>query len=206
MPQKRLFFQGPSGRLQALYHAGRNDRPAVAVCHPHPLFGGSMRNKVVYWMARAFADQGCAVLRFNFRGVDLSEGTWDEGEGEVEDAAAAVNWLAGEHRGCPLWLAGFSFGCYAGLKAASGDERIERLFAVAPAVNRWDFSFMQGDARPLTVVIGTVDEVVPPAAVGAWAASLPSARLHAIEGAGHFFPGHMPAMQAALLADVSWQP
>ncbi|MDQ6958722.1 MAG: alpha/beta fold hydrolase [Mariprofundaceae bacterium] len=114
-----------------------------------------MRNKVVYWMARAFEERGCSILRFNFRGVEQSEGSWDEGRGEADDAAAALDWLHARHSDAPLWLAGFSFGCYAGLQAARRDARVERMFAVAPAVNHWGFSFMQGESRPITVVSGT---------------------------------------------------
>ncbi|HXH72200.1 MAG TPA: alpha/beta fold hydrolase [Mariprofundaceae bacterium] len=203
---EKLFLAGPAGALQALYQpgesAGGTSLPAVVVCHPHPLFGGTMRNKVVYWMARAFEDRGCPVLRFNFRGVEESEGSWGDGHGEAEDVRAAVDWLAARHPGAPLWLAGFSFGGYAGLLEARSDARLERLFAVAPAVNHWSFDFMQGDARPLTIVQGTSDEIVPYDAVATWAATLPQARFYPIEGAGHFFPQHMQAMTEALLADA----
>jgi len=199
----RLFIDGPAGRLQALYQPGEVGKPAVVVCHPHPRYGGTMRNKVVYWMGRSFEDRGCAVLRFNFRGVEQSEGEWDEGRGEADDALAALDWLHTAHPQGPLWLAGFSFGCYAGLQAAREDARVARLFAVAPAVNLWDFSFMQGDIRPLTIVQGTADELVPFAKVEQWVKSQPQAALHTIDGAGHFFPGHMEQMQQALLSDVT---
>ncbi len=199
---ERLFIDGPAGRLEAIHQPGEDARPAVVICHPHPLYGGTMRNKVVYWMARAFEDRGCHVLRFNFRGVEKSEGAWADGAGEAEDAAAALDWLHARHPGSALWLAGFSFGCYAGLRAAHADARVLRLFAVAPAVHLYDFSFMDADARPLSIVQGDGDEIVPPDAVRAWAARHPQARLHMIAGAGHFFPGHLEAMQEALLADV----
>jgi len=198
-----MFFQGPCGKLQGLYCPLIKPRAAVVLCHPHPLFGGTMNNKVVYWMARAFEAAGCAVLRFNFRGVDQSEGVWDEGRGEALDAAAALDWLAYEaYPGTPLWLAGFSFGCYAGLQAARRDERIDRMFAVAPAVSLWDFSFMRGETRPLTVVAGTRDEIVPYVAVAAAAKLQKNAYLHTIQGAGHFFPEHRHQLAAALLADL----
>lgn len=161
-----------------------------------------MRNKVVYWMARPFEDRGCSVLRFNFRGVEQSEGVWGEGRGEVEDAASALNWLKARIPDTPLWLAGFSFGCYAGLQAARRDMRVERMFAVAPAVNHWDFSFMQGESRPITIVAGTADEIVPYVAVAATVKMLSSAHLYTIKGAGHFFPDHREQMQQALLADL----
>ncbi len=197
-----LLIPGPAGVLQSLYQPGEAKRPAVVICHPHPQYGGTMRNKVVYWMGRTFEDAGCSVLRFNFRGVEQSEGEWDEGRGEADDARAALNWLHAHHPQSPLWLAGFSFGCYAGLQAARHDARVSRMFAVAPAVNLWSFAFMQGETRPVTVISGTADEIVPFAQVCASVQGVANIRFHAIEGAGHFFPNHMDQMRAALMADV----
>jgi len=199
---EKCFLPGPVGRLEALYQPGQQERPVVLVCHPHPLYGGTMRNKVVYWIARAFEDMGCSVLRFNFRGVEKSEGHWDEGRGEADDALAALNWLKQRCPGLPLWLAGFSFGCYAGLQAAACDPLVSRMFAVAPAVNLYDFSFLDREQRPLTVVHGTNDEIVPFDAVQQWCAQHPHFRFHAIDGAGHFFSQHMNQMTALLLQDV----
>jgi len=161
-----------------------------------------MRNKVVHWMAQAFAEQGCAVLRFNFRGVEESEGEWGDGVGESADAAAALDWLHERCPDAPLWLAGFSFGCYAGLRAARDNPDVKRLFAVAPAVNLYDFSFIDGDARPLTVVHGDADEVVPYDASCQWAEQHSQVIFHTIGGAGHFFPKHASALAQALLADA----
>ncbi|MDX8411967.1 MAG: alpha/beta fold hydrolase [Mariprofundaceae bacterium] len=202
MQHQRLFLDGPAGRLQALYAPGQANRPAVVVCHPHPLHGGTMRNKVVYWMARAFEDQGCSVLRFNFRGVEQSEGAWDEGVGESHDASAALNWLQTRHPDAPLWLAGFSFGCYAGLAAAHANANVSRLFAVAPAVNLYDFSFLDGEKRPLTIVQGDADDIVPAQNVKDWVACHPRVEMHIIAGAGHFFVDHIPEMIHALTAQA----
>lgn len=153
-------------------------------------------------MGRSFEDAGCSVLRFNFRGVEQSEGEWDAGRGEADDAAAALNWLYEKHPESDLWLAGFSFGCYAGLQAARNDARVSHMFAVAPAVNLWSFAFMHGETRPVTVVAGTADEIVPFEQVRDSVRGKENIRFHAIEGAGHFFPEHMGRMTAALLADV----
>jgi len=199
---QKTVIAGPAGELQALYQAGERHKPAVVVCHPHPQYGGTMRNKVVYWIARAFEDAGYSVLRFNFRGVEQSEGCWDEGRGESDDAAAALDWLHAQHPDSALWLAGFSFGCYAGLMAARNDKRVSRLFAVAPAVNLWSFAFMQGDQRPFTVVSGTNDEIVPFEQVRASVAGQKHISFHAITGAGHFFPDHKDQMIQALMADL----
>jgi len=194
MQHQRLFIEGSAGKLQAIYHAGDTNKPAVVVCHPHPLYGGTMRNKVVYWMARTFENQGMNVLRFNFRGVEESEGTWDEGQGESEDVRTALQWLEQKNPNAPLWFSGFSFGCYAGLQAAKNYPHVQRMVAVAPAVNIWSFDFMQGETRPLTVIQGTQDEIVPCASVLAWCNDYPQIDLHQIEGAGHFFEKHMDEM------------
>jgi len=199
---QKIFLNGSTGKLQALYQAGEAGKPAIVVCHPHPLYGGTMRNKVVYWIARAFEDQGCSVLRFNFRGVEQSEGEWDEGMGESDDALTALDYLQSQHPDSPLWLAGFSFGTYAGLKAAKRDSRVERMFAIAPAVNLWSFDFMHGETRPLTVISGTADEIVPFEQVQTWIKTMPKhVNFHAIAGAGHFFPNHMSEMTNHLLTD-----
>jgi len=199
---EKLFLSGKAGKLQALYQPGEAGKPAIVVCHPHPLYGGTMRNKVVYWIARAFEDKGCSVLRFNFRGVEQSEGAWDEGAGEADDVLTALDYLQEQQPDSPLWLAGFSFGTYAGLKAAKQDARVQRMLAIAPAVNLWSFDFMQHESRPLTVVSGTADEIVPFEQVQAWIKTMPNhVRFHVIDGAGHFFPQHMDEMTDCLLND-----
>jgi len=192
------FIAGPAGRLEALVQQGAPDRPAVVICHPHPLYGGTMRNRVVYWMARAFEDLGMATVRFNFRGVEQSEGAWSDGEGEADDVRAVLDWVEANLAYRALWLAGFSFGCYAGLRAGRNDARIARFVAVAPAVNHWDFSFFQGDLRPIFVVVGDADEIVPADAVAQWAASLRLGSLLRVPRAGHFFGDQLPVLVDAL--------
>ncbi|MDQ6991548.1 MAG: alpha/beta fold hydrolase [Mariprofundaceae bacterium] len=200
----RTMIQGKAGVLQGLYQAGEQGKPAVVVCHPHPLYGGTMRNKVVYWLARCFEDMGCSVLRFNFRGVEQSEGAWDEGKGESDDVISALDYLAEKHPQSELWLAGFSFGTYAGLLAAHRDSRVQQMFTIAPAVNLWSFDFMRDETRPLTVISGTSDEIVPFEQVQAWINTMPShVKFHAIDGAGHFFPDHMDTMLHAIQQDIS---
>jgi len=197
---QKIQFHGQAGILEGLYQAGESGKPAIVVCHPHPLYGGTMRNKVVYWIARYFEDRGYSVLRFNFRGVEQSEGVWNEGHGESEDVIAALDWLESKHAGVPLWVAGFSFGSYAGLLAGHRDKRVQRMFAIAPAVNLWSFDFMLNETRSLTVISGTSDEIVPFEQVKAWVNAMPKhVDFHAIEGAGHFFPHHMDEMLQCLL-------
>jgi len=210
---EKVSIEGKAGYLEGLYQAGQAGKPAVIVCHPHPLYGGTMRNKVVYWMSRSFEDMGYSVLRFNFRGVEKSEGSWDEGKGEADDVTTAIDWLAQQQPNAPLYFAGFSFGCFAGLQAVRHDMRIQRMLAVAPAVNLWSFGFMQADERPLTVIQGTSDEIVPCEQVVAWAEHMPQVDLHLVDGAGHFFPKHMDEMMqlcqqmnAMPLVDISKKP
>ena len=107
MQHQRIFIPGPVGKLQAIHEPSEDAQAAVVICHPHPQFGGTMRNKVVYEMSRTFAEAGCAALRFNFRGVEGSEGAWDEARGEVGDVRAAIEWMEMQYPDTPLWLAGF---------------------------------------------------------------------------------------------------
>ncbi|MDQ7005058.1 MAG: alpha/beta fold hydrolase [Ghiorsea sp.] len=192
---EKMMLDGPAGKLEALYHQGEAGKPAIVVCHPHPVYGGTMRNKVVYWMTRAFEELGFSVLRFNFRGVEKSEGKWDEGVGEADDVTAMIDWLEENHPNSPLYLAGFSFGTYAGLQAARHDSRIQKMLAVAPAVNLWSFDFILGDTRPLTIIQGTADEIVPFEQVKTFASKLPHVQFYEVESAGHFFPNHLEELQ-----------
>ncbi len=196
---QKLMLQGPTGLLEALYHQGESHKPAIIVCHPHPVYGGTMRNKVVYWISRAFEDLGYSVLRFNFRGVEQSEGVWDEGRGEADDVTAMIDWLAQTHPNQALYLAGFSFGAYAALQAGRKDKRIQKMLAVAPAVNLWSFDFMLGETRPLTIIQGTADEIVPYAQVMAWVQNMPHIQCLTIENAGHFFPQHIDELMSLCL-------
>jgi len=206
MQHQLVNIHGPAGELEGIYQAGDEQRPAVVVCHPHPLHGGTMRNKVVYWMARTFHRQGCSVLRFNFRGVEGSAGHWDHGRGESDDAAVALNWLADMQPDAPLWLAGFSFGCYAGLQAACRDERIGHTIAVAPAVHMHDYTFFDHAHHrpPCTVIAASEDEIVPFDTLQTWLQQHETTvNSHIIAGAGHFFPNHKDELQARLIAEVA---
>lgn len=189
---EKLSFAGPVGVLEGLLDRPEQTPRALAVvCHPHPLFQGSMTNKVAYILARACNDLGALSLRFNFRGVGGSAGSHDQGVGETDDALAALDWLAVAHPGLPLWLAGFSFGAYVALRAQSR-RPVARLITVAPAVERFDTAAIVQPAMPWLLVQGDADEVVAPQAVLDWAAGLvPPPRLVVLKGAGHFFHGRL---------------
>ena len=192
-------FPGPSGPLEGLLDSPATAPTAVAVvCHPHPLQGGAMTNKVAYILARAFNDLGAVSLRFNFRGVGKSAGVFDHGVGETGDALAALDWLSDRHPGLPLWLGGFSFGAYVALRAQS-ERPIARLVTVAPAVERFDTDAIRGPQCPWVLVQGDADEVVPPAAVLAWARGLARPpHITVLAGAGHFFHGRLNELREAV--------
>jgi len=203
-----LDLAGPAGALEACLTLPRGRAPTVAVvlCHPHPAHGGSMNNKLVVYLARALRDCGAATLRFNFRGVGTSAGQYAGGPGEVADAAAAIDALAGRFPDLPLWVAGFSFGAYAGLRAAATDSRVRRLIAVAPPValreridgrRGYDFSFLEGERRPLMVVQGGADQIVDPEAVRRLRTRMERAPEWVWEdGADHFFSDRVREVSA----------
>ena len=199
---RNFFLEGPAGRLEAILWkpvAQQLPQLAAVVCHPHPLFGGTMHNKVVYQAAKTLDALGLAVLRFNFRGAGLSEGTHDRGRGEQGDVKAAVDFLAEEFPGAPLLLAGFSFGCWVGLRAGCADERLQELIGMGAPVNSSDFSYLQNCAKPKLFVHGANDEHGALGKVEALVESLPGEnRLVVIREADHFFVGKLDQVDAAI--------
>lgn len=189
-------LRGPAGRLDALLNTGAPDAPfAAVVAHPHPLGGGTMHNKVVYHTAKALTFYGLPVLRFNFRGTGLSEGTHDEGRGEVDDVRAALDWLATHFPGKPLLFAGFSFGSNVGLRAVCGDPRIAGMIGIGLPVQaagrnyRYDF-LSQCGAVPKLFVSGDHDEFSPRGTLEGFLVSAPDPkRIVWIPDADHFFAG-----------------
>ena len=153
------FLNGPAGRLEAILWRprARAFSMAAVVCHPHPLFGGTMHNKVVYQAAKSLDAFGIAVLRFNFRGTGLSEGKHDRGEGERSDVRAALDFLATEYPEIPLLVAGFSFGCWVGLRVGCEDARVRLLIGLGPPVNNADFSYLAHCKKPKLFVLGAND-------------------------------------------------
>ena len=147
---RNLFITGPAGRLEALlWTVPVTDPPLVAVvCHPHPLFGGTMHNKVVYQAAKALHLRGIPVLRFNFRGAGLSEGVHDRGKGEQDDVRAALDYLGAEFPQTPILLAGFSFGSMVGLRVGCGDQRVSDLIGLGIPVDHSDLTYLRDCAKP----------------------------------------------------------
>src|SRR5580765_3638596 len=157
------FLEGPAGRIEAIIKepAGPVTRAAI-VCHPHPLFGGTMHNKVVFRMSRAFQDAGFAVLRFNFRGAGRSEGQHDNGLGEQDDLRAAMAYIEERYPGVELWLAGFSFGSAMMLRAAACDDRVRALVAAGVPVSNYDFTGIPQWHKPKLFVQGSLDQFGSP--------------------------------------------
>jgi len=190
---RSLSIRGPAGPLEALLEetAGETPRLIAVICHPHPLYGGTLHNKVVHTLARGLRAGGAACLRFNFRGVGASAGTHDGGTGETADALAAVGWLRERWPDAGLILAGFSFGAAIAIRAADA-ARPRWLICVAPAVDRVDAAGPEPVPEAWLIIQGEADDVVNPEAVARWAARhAPQARLRALPGAGHFFHGKL---------------
>ena len=161
MPE--VIFAGPAGRIEGRYHPARQrNAPIAIVLHPHPQFGGTMNNLIVYNLYYAFANRGFAVLRFNSRGVGRSQGLFDHGIGELSDAAAALDWLQvinRESRGC--WIAGFSFGAWIGMQLLMRRPEVDGFICVAPPSNLYDFSFLAPCPSSGLIVHGEKDIVAP---------------------------------------------
>jgi len=199
---RNLFLEGPAGRLEAiLWTPASAAQPPLAalVCHPHPLYGGTMHNKVVYQTAKSLDALGLPVLRFNFRGAGLSAGKHDHGRGELDDVRAALDFLATEFPQVPLLIAGFSFGCWMGLTVGCADARVTELIGLGTPVNRTDFSFLRTCAKPKLFVHGSEDEHGDITKLRALVQSLPGENeLVVVSGADHFFAGKLHELDAAI--------
>lgn len=190
--EERSTFEGPAGPLEGSLALPDGTPRAVAVlCHPHPLFEGTMHNKVVHTLARTFAAAGFAALRFNFRGVGDSAGEYDEGKGETDDALAAVAVMRDRFGDLPLWIAGFSFGAYVALRASTRTA-CAGLVMVAPPAAKFGAAGEAAPDCPWLVVQGDADEVAPPDDVVAWVNGIdPGPELALLPGVDHFFHGKL---------------
>jgi len=200
-----LELDGPAGRIESLLQEreGVKYTRVALVCHPHPLYGGTLHNKVTHRVAATLFARDTAVLRFNFRGVGKSEGVHDRGVGELEDARVALDWLRRRHAGASAWAAGFSFGAWVASRLAAA-EAVERLIMVAPPVHTHAFEEMRTSPVPKLVVQGSADAVSKPenleSVYPTWAEPK---RLEMVEGASHFFDRKLPELAAALERGLS---
>jgi alpha/beta superfamily hydrolase len=200
-PPGNLFIPAPHGQLEAILKDPRAGlvRGAALVLHPHPLFGGTMHNKVVFRAAAALNDAGLVALRINFRGVGQSTGEHDEGQGEREDVRAGLDYLAAKYPGKAITLCGFSFGARVGLEVGSSDERVLRLISIGTPVDKYDFSFLAQCRKPILFVQGDRDEYGDVERLRELAAKIHApVQLTVIKGAGHFFDDHLEELKAAI--------
>src|ERR1700726_344921 len=199
---RNFFLEGPAGRLEAiLWKPVGQGRPPLAalVCHPHPLFGGTMHNKVVYQAAKTLHGRGLPVLRFNFRGAGMSEGSHDGGQGEREDVRAGLDYLGKEFPGLPILLGGFSFGAWVGLLVGCEDERVKSVMGLGIPVEDSDLSYLRGCGKPKLLVQGAKDPFGSRAKVEMLFNELAEPKkLVFVEHADHFFTGHLSEMAAAI--------
>src|ERR1700676_2700748 len=210
---RTFFLQGPAGRVEALLWGvptrddGAAPPLAALVCHPHPLFGGTMHNKVVYQTAKTLHRFALPVLRFNFRGAGMSEGTHDKGRGEQQDVSAALDFLAREYPAVPLVVAGFSFGSWVGLHVGCEHERVSDLIGlglpVGDLVGDGGFSYLDACGKPKLLVSGEFDQYGPPGKLKTLVESLPphvkdQTSVVIISGADHFFAQHLPELDRTI--------
>ena len=196
-----LTLSGPAGALEAAVDVpiAAEARAGVAIiCHPHPQHGGTMHNKVVTMLERSLRESGLATVVFNFRGVGASTGTYDDGRGETDDLLAVAAWVQRTRPHNALWLAGFSFGSYVAVRAAS-QLPVRQMISVAPPVSRWDFAHLAHPLCPWLVVQGEADEVVDPQSVFDWiAAQAEPPMLVRMPDTGHFFHRRLMDLRGAV--------
>lgn len=194
---RTVWIDGPAGRLEAALRQASEPRGAVVLAHPHPLYGGTLHNPVVFHADRELNRAGLTTLRFNFRGVEGSDGFHDEGRGEIGDVAAAAAWLGALLPGIPLILVGYSFGARCAIAHAIVGKTIAGVVAIGLPLRIWPFDDLPSLGRPLAVVQGTEDEFGPIDEVEASIAlATPPGRLYPVPGASHLFPGR--AQEAAV--------
>lgn len=203
MPE--VIFSGPEGRVEGRYHHNSDkNAPAAIVLHPHPLYGGTMNNKIVYRLYQSFANAGFSVLRFNFRGVGRSLGQFDDGVGELTDAAAALDWIQQQNQGAShCWIAGFSFGAWIALQLLMRRPEIEGFIGVSPPANMYDFGFLSPCPAHGLIMQGDRDDIVQESAVSQLVDKLSAQKglkidYRVIEGADHYYRNTMEKLMGTI--------
>lgn len=199
MPE--VIFNGPDGRLEGRYHQSkRPNAPLALLLHPHPQYGGTMNNKVVFTLYQNFARRGFSSLRFNFRGVGRSQGQFDNGQGELSDAASALDWMQSRNPNTnTCWIAGFSFGAWVAMQLMMRRPEISGFISIAPPASQHDFSFLAPCPASGMIIHGDKDEVVPQSSVDKLAQKLQKQKnikidYRIIEGSDHFFMDHLESL------------
>jgi len=204
-PEEEISLLGPAGKLEAIQVApAEHSTTIVIICHPHPLYGGTMNNKVVTTLARTFYEMNLWTLRFNFRGIGKSEGGYGEAVGEIEDLQAVLVWVKKQFPEYQIWLAGFSFGAYIAAQVAAKDQDIRQLISIAPPVNHFNFQDTQTVSCPWLLIMGEEDEVVPVDEVKAWlkASKIPIQSIF-LPNTTHFFHGKLIELKMALKSGLN---
>ncbi|MCH7864468.1 MAG: alpha/beta hydrolase [Proteobacteria bacterium] len=201
MPE--VIFNGPEGRLEGRYHHSKHpNAPVALLLHPHPQYGGTMNNKVVYSLYKNFVRRGFSSLRFNFRGVGRSQGRFDNGQGELSDAASALDWMQTQNPNTTsCWIAGFSFGAWVAMQLMMRRPEIYGFISIAPPASQHDFSFLAPCPASGMILHGDKDEVIPQSSVDKLAQKLQKQKnikidYRTVEGSDHFFLNHIDALNA----------
>lgn len=196
MPE--VIFAGPEGRIEARYHKNeQKNAPIAIVLHPHPVYGGTMNNKVTYNLYQAFVRHGFSVMRFNFRGVGRSQGKFDDGIGEMTDAATALDWMQQNHPDASTcWVGGFSFGSWIAMQLLMRRPELEGFLAISPPASMYDFSFLSPCPSSGLIAQGDADDVVKEEAVSKLAAKLATQKggkveYRVVRNADHYYRNHM---------------
>jgi alpha/beta superfamily hydrolase len=199
-PLRHVDLFGPAGRLEGLYRELQDPAAVAVVCHPHPLGGGTLHNKVVFRVARGLESANVATLRFNFRGAGASQGTHDEGEGEQDDVLTAIEWVKKKHPGLRLLVGGFSFGAWVATRTACEVADVLALFLIGTPVNKYDFSYLRHCEKPMLIVHGTQDEHGDVAKLEKLTPQIRNAESVIITGADHFFTKQLDALEETVRA------
>ena len=197
-PLRHIDLFSKVGRLEALYRELQDPTGIAIVCHPHPLGGGTLHNKVVFRAARGLEAANVATLRFNFRGVGASGGKHDEGEGEVDDVNTAIEWMKRKHPGLKLFVGGFSFGAWVASRAACERPDVDAVFLIGTPLNKYDFSYLRSCEKPMLFLHGTQDEHGDVAKLEKLVPQVRNAETVIVTGADHFFTKQLEALEETM--------
>lgn len=197
-PLRHVDLFSSAGRLEALYRELQDPAGVAVICHPHPLGGGTLHNKVVFRAARGLESANVATLRFNFRGAGASAGRHDEGEGEQQDVMAAIDWVVKYHPGKKLIVGGFSFGAWVASRVACELPNVDALFLIGTPVNKYDFGYLRHCEKPMLFLHGTQDEYGDAAKLEKLIPTVRNAESVIITGADHFFTKQLEAVEETM--------
>jgi alpha/beta superfamily hydrolase len=195
---RHVDLYSPAGKLEALYRELQDPAAAAVVCHPHPLGGGTLHNKVVFRAARGLESANVATLRFNFRGTGTSGGRHDEGEGELEDVNAAIEWIKRKHPGKKVIVGGFSFGSWVASRAACERPDVDAVFLIGTPVNKYDFGYLRHCEKPMLILHGTQDEHGDVHKLERVSQGIRNAETRIVTGADHFFTKQIEAVEETM--------